>query len=165
MIEEKDIKYKFIRERNMESEYINDIAKIIGKYTNGHISENSIILEEFLLEKEDIRFSKTIPQGKSQMTLELDGESANGWLFKEGDIIDLLFCSNSDNIYKERFFSLEVYSILNENYELLNLIDKDNRPRYLVLLAKDEIIEKILLIKKYGEIKVVIKGKYINKMK
>lgn len=90
------------------------------------------------------------------ITLRMAVDEANGWGINRGDVVDLYFVSESEDVESMIYPDVKVCNILKQN-PLVTDQESYDTPEYLSLFVPREKVMEILNNKEYGRYEVVIK--------
>ena len=159
---------------------VKEMGKITGRIAKIDIEENEMMLESRIDADSMQNSIKVSDPGNRLFTLDLKGDQANGWLIKEGQLVDILFIpvekpgvrglNNEQNFqFKKikdawqlqegcvlRLKKVRIAAVLDEKGKILERNEKYLIPKYVCLEVNDIQDEFLAYAKGNGRIELSV---------
>lgn len=146
--------------------FINDVSKIIGKYSKETISKDERFHEDKIISNIEEELTLKINGNHRAMSINVNGESGVSDLIKPGDFVDVIV-SLPQIKESERIIRPDISKMILQNIEVLSIdknLFRDTEERveiptgyFITLSVPVYDVEKLVLAEDIGDLKLVLR--------
>ncbi|TYQ12969.1 UNVERIFIED_CONTAM: pilus assembly protein CpaB [Acetivibrio alkalicellulosi] len=156
MVTEQDIKVSKVTREYLSSKAVLNPADIIGKRVMDRIIEGEQILWDRLAEEEELAPAFRLPHGKRAVALNVNEQTAVGYLIKPGDMVDVI--GNFGNPDISRTIIQNVQVIATGQYMQGDEGKPGEAHKTVTLSVSPQEAEKISFITEFASIRLVLRN-------